>query len=135
MVTQPTTWEITVESFNAWKDKHTVTAHAILATPVGFFVGMITYYMDGPWYWQLTNATISTIIAFSFQEWGDQRAKWAIDKHHAEAPLRALDSGDATGRAQRKHDEVWHGWDWGDWIGGVLGGPIGAGLFIILFTL
>ncbi len=129
-------------AFNRLKDRHTKTVHAVLFLPVGMMGAFYEDATGSAWGWHLVTGTLLAAAMVSAQEWADDRASKAISAHHAaQGQYRVLDVGVTTVGAgakrmavaatARQAPEVWHGWDWQDWLGCTMGGLLGAGLTLL----
>ena len=117
----------------AWLDGHPIIWHGIVGAPIS---AAITAYMQAGgagWLWSLYGGVFGVLIAAGAQEWADQRAHDAIEKHHAEqiGPKRVMDMT-AVAAGQRAEPEVWHGWDWRDFAGFAIGAQIGSALMVVI---
>ncbi len=131
-------WSDTWAMFNRVKDRYTKTVHAVLFLPVGIVGAQYEALTGGAWGWQLLTGTLLAAAMVSAQEWADERASKAISVHHGEQrQYRSHDHRNAgapssVASTARAPAEVWHGWDWQDWLGCTMGGLLGAALSVLL---
>ena len=138
-----------VARVTAWMDRHPVTGHAIVGAPFAFAATAWMYYFGeragaAGMLFVITSiyaGVFTVLLAAVFQEWADQRAHDAIEEHHKYDGYPVLGTekraGDLTAmpaedRRPLPSPEVWHGWDWRDFVGFAIGAQVGAVLAIVL---
>lgn len=106
-----------IQKFIKWGDSWPIIYHAILFPPVGAIGASWSLLIGSTWYWAIATGLLVTIGVLFGQEYADQRAHDRIAEHHVDRP---------------DEPEVWHGWDWHDIAGGVIGGIIGSTAVVLL---
>ncbi len=123
-----------VKRYTDWSDPRPIQGHMPIGLVIGYPIAQISQWFGDPWYWTIAQAIIIVALGFTFQEWADDRANKKILLHFQkhQAPWRATDSGVLNFTGIRKTHEIWHGWDWRDWLGGVYGAVVGGILAVTL---
>lgn len=116
-----------IKQFQAWSEVHPILGHAIFPGSTHGIAGALFLTLAGAsWPWAIGAGTLLSIVGMTHQESSDQRCHDAIEAHHDAIVMQSGAS---------RPPEVWHGWDWRDWVGGVLGGTIFAAATVWVGTL
>ncbi len=108
-----------INRIRAWSDKNSIISHSIIGIVLGISGAKFILEMGGPWYWAYLNGIIWAAIAITAQEQTDERAHHAIKNFFVTYKLL----GDGI---ESNTPTIWNGWDWKDWLGGIIGGSIGS---------
>lgn len=130
---------------------HPIIGHAIIGAPFAFAAtGYMNFFGQlfgaggiGFVIYSVYGGVLTVLLAAGFQEWSDQRAHMAIVAHHIKEEFiegRRMRSGDTAvefleiiqKRVWPPVPEVWHGWDWKDFVGFAIGAQVGAVLAVIV---
>ena len=113
-----------IARFQAWSEVHPIMGHAIFPGSTHGIAGALYMTLAGAsWPWAIGAGTLLSIVGMTHQESSDQRCHNAIQAHH----IRLVENAQLSrGLSVDRGPEVWHGWSWEDWVGGVLGGTIFA---------
>jgi len=93
-----------------WNDSYPILAHAVWMSPIGFVGGWIVDWWLG---------LLCVTLWMSAQEWTDHRVHTRAKTTHSGKYV--------CGQFN------WNGWDWKDWIGGVIGGGLASWVGSIVF--
>ena len=117
--------------YHEFSEKHPIIGHFIWP---GFPVGALgAWGLDALGVWWTTawiGGAVLVLAVMTATEYADQRAHARIEIHHLDENLRRI----AKGIQPVFYGEVWYGWDWRDFSGGVLGGMAGALFALVAVT-
>lgn len=103
--------------FVAWSDRHPVIGHAVVTLPIGLVGASVAALLGAELGWRLLNGLAWAALWIGSQEWTDERVHRMLFRRSFEA------------------SKWWHGWDWRDFAGGLLGGVAGVVLLELTWRL
>ena len=114
-------------NFTAWSDAHPVLSHALETVLIAATGTTMALLGGASPYWSFAIGVFCAAMWIGSQEQTDERVHRMLESR-----------GKWRGPGQAVAVEVgswWHGWDWKDFWGGILGGVVGSVATVVVWAL